>query len=288
MPGLDLRDEARRDVEPPRELAQAQPEADALPAEVRAERRGDRRADRSRAGPSAHRAVCRAGQLGAASLNSGYARGSGNGAASAEASIRSSSACTSVGDRLQRLVAERRAELRRGDRERIALASSGRARPRAGTCPDRCASGRRTGTSAPRRTRARCRPRTRSVTASAASRTAVTSIPSTWLAGRPSDSARAMIEPPRDGLHRRVLAVAVVLADEHDRQVEHLREVEALEEVRLVRRAVAEVRDRDRAGALAARAPRRSRPRCCRRRSRSSRSGRDPGRRRSSSPHGRR
>jgi hypothetical protein len=42
-----------------------------------------------------------------------------------------------------------------------------------------------------------------------------------------------------DARHRRELAVEVVLADVHDRQVEHLRPVEALVEVTLVRGAVA-------------------------------------------------
>src|SRR6185436_6607326 len=57
---------------------------------------------------------------------------------------------------------------------------------------------------------------------------------------------RARDDPAgRDGLERRVLAVAVVLADVDDGQLEDLREVQALEEVRLVRGAVAEVRDGD-------------------------------------------
>ena len=54
----------------------------------------------------------------------------------------------------------------------------------------------------------------------------------------------------RDARHRRELAVEVVLADEHERQVEHLRPVEALVEVPLVRGAVAEEGDRDPALAL--------------------------------------
>ena len=48
-----------------------------------------------------------------------------------------------------------------------------------------------------------------------------------------------------DRAERRVLAVAVVLADEHDGQAEDLREVETLEDVALVHRAVAEVRHCD-------------------------------------------
>ena len=51
-------------------------------------------------------------------------------------------------------------------------------------------------------------------------------------------------------LHRRELAVEVVLAHEHDGQRRDLREVQALVEVRLVGGAVAEERDRDVAGAL--------------------------------------
>ena len=53
-----------------------------------------------------------------------------------------------------------------------------------------------------------------------------------------------------DLLHRRELAVEVVLAHEDGRQREHAREVEALVEVGLVRRALAEVRDGDVARAL--------------------------------------
>ena len=52
----------------------------------------------------------------------------------------------------------------------------------------------------------------------------------------------------RHRAERRVLAVAVVLAHEHERQPLHLREVEALEDVALVHGAVAEVRDGDAAG----------------------------------------
>jgi hypothetical protein len=53
-----------------------------------------------------------------------------------------------------------------------------------------------------------------------------------------------------DLLHRRELAVEVVLADEHRGQLEHPREVEALVEVALVARPVAEERHGHPAGAL--------------------------------------
>ena len=53
-----------------------------------------------------------------------------------------------------------------------------------------------------------------------------------------------------DVLERRVLAVAVVLAQEDDRQPQHRAEVEALVEVALVDRAVAELADGDAADAL--------------------------------------
>ena len=85
----------------------------------------------------------------------------------------------------------------------------------------------------------------------AASRTTQTLMPSIVSAGTSITSARARISPAVTVTERRVLAVAVVLAHEHERQLQHLREVEALEDVALVHRAVAEVRDRD-----AARRPR--------------------------------
>ena len=53
-----------------------------------------------------------------------------------------------------------------------------------------------------------------------------------------------------DILERRVLAVAVVLAEEDDREPQHGAEVEALVEVALVDRPVAELADGDAADAL--------------------------------------
>ena len=133
----------------------------------------------------------------------------------------------------------------RGGRRSGRAPSTGRARPRGDTRRDRCASGRRSGTSAPRRTPAR-RPRGHARRrAAAASRTVHTLIPSIVSAGTLHDLGACADLARGHRAERRVLAVAVVLADEDERQLEDLREVEALEDVALVHRAVAEGRDRD-------------------------------------------
>ena len=205
-------------------------------------------------------------------LNSLNSRGSGNGAARPRSSICASSSC----DRGIELVDRCRRRPRPRARDRSTRAgrapASGRARlglPVLARVAARVADepvGDRLDEARARRRRAPARPR------AAPRRASPTRHPVDRL-GRDLHHLGAGADRPGGHLlEGRVLAVAVVLADEHDRQAHHLAEVEALEEVALVRRAVAEVRDRDAAGPRAARARRRSPRRCCRRRCRSSRS----------------
>ena len=89
--------------------------------------------------------------------------------------------------------------------------------------------------------------------------TANRSLPSTTSPGCRRRRARAAMSPPAVTSSIGVNSpYQVVLAHEHDRQLEHLGEVQALVEVGLVGRAVAEEGDRDARPGAAPRAPRRS------------------------------
>ena len=174
---------------------------------------------------------------------------SGNGAASAVCSISSSARSTSCPSDASWASSSDQAPC-----NRVAATTSGSrsfqrsSSPSGRYFPDRCANGRRSGTSRLRRIRALRRSDALD-DLGATSRTAQTSIPSTVRVGIPSPrrgagshraSRRRSACTRRTGCSRR----------RRRRADRDLREVQALEEVRLVRRAVAEIRDRDAARPL--------------------------------------